>query len=83
MSFIDKNLYAGWRPEVTANINCKSRNLPDADTQITVQICGNFRGTQYKYYIIFGKSRDVIFCVADPYIILEISGSIFLFDPWS
>ena len=29
-------------PEVTANIYDKSRNLPNTDTQITVQICGNF-----------------------------------------
>ena len=33
-------------PEVTANKYCKSRNLPNTDTQITVQICGNFWVTQ-------------------------------------
>ena len=34
-------------PEVTANINCKSRSLPNTDRQMTVQICGNFVVTQY------------------------------------
>ena len=33
--------------EVTANIYCKSRNLPNTDTQKTVQICGNLWVTQY------------------------------------
>ena len=31
-------------PEFTTNIYCKSRNLPNTDMQITVQICGNFAG---------------------------------------
>ena len=34
-------------PEVTANIYCKSRNLPIRIRKITVQICGNFWVTQY------------------------------------
>ena len=34
-------------PEVTANIYCKSRNLPKWTRKITVQICGNFWVTQY------------------------------------
>ena len=34
-------------PEVTANIYCKLRNLPNTDTEMTVQICGNFLVTQY------------------------------------
>jgi len=34
-------------PEVTVNIYCISRNLPNTDTQIIVQICGNFWVTQY------------------------------------
>ena len=33
-------------PEVTANIYCKSRNLPNTDTQNDLQICGNFWVTQ-------------------------------------
>ena len=33
-------------PEVTANIYCKSRNLPNSDTKITVQNYGNFWVTQ-------------------------------------
>ena len=33
-------------PEGTININCKSRNLPNTDTQITEHICGNFWVTQ-------------------------------------
>ena len=32
--------------EITANIYCKSRKLPNTDTQISVQICGNFWVTQ-------------------------------------
>ena len=34
-------------PEVTASIYCKSCNLPNTETQRTVQICGNFWVTQY------------------------------------
>ena len=33
-------------PEVTANIYCKSRNLPNRIRKTTVQICGNFWVTQ-------------------------------------
>ena len=42
--------YSPWdvlgAPEVTANIYCKSLNLPNTTTQITVQICGNFWASQ-------------------------------------
>ena len=34
-------------PEVTANIDCKSRNFPIQMRKITVQICGNFWVIQY------------------------------------
>ena len=34
-------------PEVTENILCKSRILPNTVSKIAVQICGNFWVTQY------------------------------------
>ena len=41
-------------PEVTTNIYCKSRNLPNTDTQNYSKNCGDFWVTQYvAYYVGF------------------------------
>ena len=53
-------------PEVTANTNCKSRNLPNTDCKITVKICGSFWVTQYMHFLSCEwdtkiKSRSILF----------------------
>ena len=46
------SLYILGDPEVTANIYCKSRNLPNTDTQTQVQICDNFWSPSIKKNIL-------------------------------